>query len=586
MLSSLLLIACGLKAEPESAPADPEPPGAVAFEGVAPPASEAERRAVRSGAPGFHPVASFGDALGDWSFGQLVDAEGRPLKQECNSNDFNGLLQAHGALFLVSHFECYPGAIYLTRLNQHPVSGALSAEWTRPVDLSGVGGGGLHCAGDVTPWGTHLASEEYEPDARKAAAEGGVSDNHHGFNGMAAYFGGDTAALHPYRYGWIPEVEITSASGDTAVHKRYALGRFSHELALVMPDRRTVYLTDDGLNGGFFLFVADRAGDLSAGRLYAARWEQTCAGPGGHAEAELRWVPLGHAAGDEVERLLGEGPPAFGDLLEAAEPGEGGCPEGFGEVNTAWGRECLRVVEGMEVAASRLETRRYAALKGATTELLKSEGMAFDPESKRLFMAISKVGEGMLPGTPFDAGGPDHVRLEANPCGVIFGMDIYRGEEDTEGEVIDSAFVMGRAASVLAGAPRDDAGGDSCDLAGIANPDNLTVVEGAGLLMIAEDSSKHTNNALWAAELSRLEPLECGGQLPPEALTRAMTIPPGGEVSGLHWFPDLGGFAYLTATVQKPFSGVEGASQEERRSQAGYFGPFQPIRAESSLQPR
>ena len=31
-------------------------------------------------------------------------------------------------------------------------------------------GGWVHCAGMVTPWGTHLGSEEYEPNARAFTA--------------------------------------------------------------------------------------------------------------------------------------------------------------------------------------------------------------------------------------------------------------------------------------------------------------------------------------------------------------------------------------------------------------------------------
>ena len=43
----------------------------------------------------------------------------------------------------------------------------------------------------------------------------------------------------------------------------------------VMPDKRTVYITDDSTNGMFLKFVADAAGDLSSGRLYAAKMTQT-----------------------------------------------------------------------------------------------------------------------------------------------------------------------------------------------------------------------------------------------------------------------------------------------------------------------
>ena len=35
--------------------------------------------------------------------------------------------------------------------------------------------------------------------------------------------------------------------------------------AQVMPDNKTAYITDDGTNVAFFKFVADKAGDMSAG---------------------------------------------------------------------------------------------------------------------------------------------------------------------------------------------------------------------------------------------------------------------------------------------------------------------------------
>jgi hypothetical protein len=39
----------------------------------------------------------------------------------------------------------------------------------RPVDWSEYGGVWIPCAGSVTPWKSHLGSEEYEPDARVLA---------------------------------------------------------------------------------------------------------------------------------------------------------------------------------------------------------------------------------------------------------------------------------------------------------------------------------------------------------------------------------------------------------------------------------
>jgi len=54
--------------------------------------------------------------------------------------------------------------------------------------------------------------------------------------------------------------------------KHYVFGKYSPEMALVMPDERTVYITDDGPYAGLFMFVADKARDLSRGTLYMAIW--------------------------------------------------------------------------------------------------------------------------------------------------------------------------------------------------------------------------------------------------------------------------------------------------------------------------
>ncbi len=569
MLLLLLLAAC-----PRPAPATEPPPAApaVRFGAVDLPQTEAERRAIRSGEPGFTAIARVGDAIGDGRFGMLIDARGQPIPDGdhpalCNSNDYNGLLQARGALLLVSHFECTPGAVYLTGLNQDAENRHLAPLWTAPVDFSGVRGGMLHCAGSPTPWGSHLASEEYEVDARTILDDGSSPDSLEGYNDMAAYFG-DMEGVNPYDYGWLPEIAVEGPAGAARVHKRYAMGRLSHELGLVMPDGRTVYQTDDGAGGGFFLFVADREGDLSSGALYAARWEQGAVGSAGRGEAGIRWVPLGRAEEAQVARWLGEQRLGFSDLFDAAEPAEGGsCPATYRSIHTARGLECLRLRPGMALAASRLETRRYAALQGATTEFTKGEGLSWDPDRRVIYAAFSRVVGGMSAGSPQDVGGGDHIRLKPNRCGAIYGFELGDGVvRDSSGAPIDSAYAAVRARSVLAGVPAAYQGtaleGNRCDVEAVANPDNIAYLPGQGLLLIAEDSHNHVNNMLWAADL------ETG------ALTRVMTAPIGAELSGLHWFPDIDGAAYLTVTVQRPFRDLPGFSEEERRSYAGYIGPF------------
>jgi hypothetical protein len=561
----------------------------------------------RSHAIGFHTILRSGDLAGSGIYGLLTDRSGRSLRGPDGSarisqrNDFASLIPVGSKIFMVSQFEDVPGAMYLTALAQDKQTGLLKALSTRPIDVSGVHGGRLHCAGSVTPWNGHLGSEEYEPDAREPNAD---------LASMADYFSGDPDQLNPYDYGWALEVKVLDEAGRTEVIKHYAMGRRSLELAYVMPDRRTVYLTDDGTNVGLFMFIADQPGDLSAGTLYAARWvqkddhqiprvEHPGAPPGfvpnprgsdGGAGA-LRWVGLGHAAADEIRRQIRNGID-FADIFEVEEPAGEACPQGFRSINTGHGspfHECLKLRDDMEKAASRLESRRYAAYQGATTEWRKMEGLTHDPEGGRLFLAMSEIALGMedhmdrgKPSSSFDRGGPNHIRLPHNLCGAVYAMRLAGGVEDTAGAPIASPYVAIDMVSALAGRmtrawdqdsdlPAYPADGpfaaNKCDLNGIANPDNLTFIPGQGILIIGEDTGEgHQNDALWAYDLDR------------RSLTRILTTPYGSEVTSPYFYQDVGGFAYLISVVQHPF----GESDQDKlipgsgddRAYTGYLGPF------------
>jgi hypothetical protein len=56
----------------------------------------------------------------------------------------------------------------------------------------------------------------------------------------------------------------------------------------------------------------------------------------------------------------------------------------------------LRLKPGMEQAAAFLETRRYAAYRGATTEFTKMEGQAHSLADKKLWTVISYVRKGAI----------------------------------------------------------------------------------------------------------------------------------------------------------------------------------------------
>ena len=528
----------------------------------------------------FMPLMRTGDADNGEIFGALKDRDGRTLTFDdgtpylCNGTngvpgsgpDFVSILDdpdGSGRRYMVTQFECPLGAYYINELEQE-ASGRLRA---RPQSLQFVSqnayhGGWTHCSGSKTPWESHLGSEEYEPDGRIIASHRGA-DGLSGFGAFdetAKFFNGDATAANPYFWGWVTEVSVEEPG--VRYRKHYALGRFSHELAYVMPDARTLYMSDDGTNVGLFMFVADHAANLNGGTLYGARWKQRSEYEGGGAD--LEWINLGHASEAEVRRAV-EARPRFGDLFDVREPDETGvCEAGFGAVNTAGRVECLRLRRDRysEAVISRLETRRYAALKGATTEFRKEEGITYDPDHRRLYVAMSSLSHGMLEGeSTFDAGGPDAIRLAENGCGAVYALSLGDGPaRDDAGAEIASGYVATQMEAVVTGRPQRYAAdsphaGNECDVEGIANPDNLSYLPGSNLLVIAEDSKKHLHNVVWGYDV------ESG------SLQRIASLPKGAEATSTYWQRDIGGYDYLTLTVQHP-------EVDDNQSYVGVIGPF------------
>lgn len=60
--------------------------------------------------------------------------------------------------------------------------------------------------------------------------------------------------------------------------------------------------------------------------------------------------------------------------------------------------------------------------------------------------------------------------------------------------------------AILYGTPlaAPDADGNKCELGAISNPDNIHFTN--GILFIAEDTSSHLNNVLWAYDVDSSEP--------------------------------------------------------------------------------
>lgn len=581
----------------------PAPVGAdkVVFSTVPTPITDAEKRAILAADTmmvsnaletqkykiGFKAVMRSGDVAPEGGkFGLLYDIQGNPIikadgsEDISNSNEHTTLLVEDGEVFMVSQFEDRPGAFYVVSLDQDATTGELSAKQAKPVDFSAVKGGWVHCAGMRTPWMTHLGSEEYEPDARFVDHESPEYTDNSYYLAMADYFQQNVAKditaaalMNPYDYGYPVEVALDGTDMGTGVYaanasvdKHYAMGRIAYELSYVMPDQKTVYSADDGTNTGFYKFVADSAGDLSSGTLYAAKFIQKDAGNYGYFDIE--WIDLGAANSAEIKTMIDSGI-NFWDIFETAAPIDqnpdddylDACPAGFTASAANGTRECLKLKPGMEKAASRLETRRYASYLGATLELRKEEGITFDAERNKLYVAMSSVERGMeardaQPKRHFLA---DEIAVEANACGVVYQMDVDANYNTTN----MYALVAGRPVTYPESSPYF---GNTCDVNGIANPDNVSVLEGYDVLVIGEDTgSGHQNDVIWAYDLND------------GTLARIQTTPYGSETTSPYFYKDVNGFGYMMSVIQHPYGESDEDKQavpEESNAYTGYVGPF------------
>jgi secreted PhoX family phosphatase len=527
-------------------------------------------------------------------FGQLFDIDGDPVVDQngdirvSNDNDFSSLIvskKINGkvkALYMVSHFESRPAAMYLTEINQDKKTGELTVEKTRPLDFSHVNGGWVHCAGSVSPWGTHIGSEEYPPNG-KQWRDATVT----GYNAMMAqYFGvqpelqdldgdGSTsddpvanqadviAAVNPYDYGYTVEVEVSDFD-DATVTKHYSMGRVAIELSYVMPNQKTVYTSDDGSRVGLFRYEADVPGDLSAGTLYVAKWHQTSTGYGDNERvsdelrdggtADISWIELGHATNNEIRDIIDSGV-TFADIFDEDVDG---CTI---ISNRDASSECLKVKPGMEQAAAFLETSRYAGILGGTIEFEKMEGITLDPETNTMYLAMSRVIKEMTDGA-------GDISVPYNYCGTVYGLDL------------DGDYVATNMYGVVSGIPRTYSRGalvdnpypangpyadNECDLLGISEPDNITFIPGYNTLVIGEDTGKHQNDMIWAYNLDN------------EELTRIQTTPYGSETTSPYIYPDINGFAYMMSVIQHPFGESDKDAlkvEDEKRGYTGYVGPL------------
>ncbi len=492
-----------------------------------------------------------GDVLSGETFGLLKDENDKPIKLKdgssyiCNGQyggsgpDHTEFLKVGDKLYMLTQFECQVGAEYLVELKQDKKSGELSPVNMKFVSQKDYHGGWVHCAGSKTPWNSFLGSEEYESDAKKLNKATGEIDKYYSF--IAPYFGGDLKKANPYYYSYIAETKVDE-KGNATYTKHYSMGRFAHELAYVMPDKKTVYMSDDGTNCAMFMYIADKEGDLSSGTLYASKWKQTSSE--GAGAANLEWIKLAHLNDSELKSKV-DSRLSFEDIFESAKPKvDGTCEAGYTSVNTSGGHECLKVKKGMDSVAAALETRRYAAIKGATTEFRKMEGITYNPDNNKVYLAMSQIAKGMednkkkgKDNPKYDKGGNNDIKLAYNKCGAVYALELG-------GNL--GKYVAKNMKGVIAGTPKKyDSNStysmNSCDINSIANPDNITYIPGSNTLMIGEDTGYHQTDLIWAFDTKENKLKD-----------RVASTAYGSETTSV-MYQNINGFKYLNFVTQHPY---------------------------------
>jgi secreted PhoX family phosphatase len=420
-----------------------------------------------------------------------------------------------------------PSPIAVLSLDQEPATGKLTLVKYHNVDTSSVNGLWITCGASLSPWGTHLSSEEYEPNAFTAA-----SDDQ--FKAFSKNLYGIETAANPYHYGHLPEVTV-NPDGTASIKKHYCLGRISHELVQVMPDNRTVFMGDDATNSGYFVFVADREKDLSSGTLYVAKVGAGFSLDPAATPAALTWIKLGSATSAEIQKLAVTLKATDIMDVKSVDPLNAAYSKVVANGRTEW----IKLMPGMERAAAFLETHRYASLVGASMGFTKMEGTTVNIRDKLAYSALQNCQSSMVAGNAMNVPGNGVSIPKVLNAGAIMSLNLKGGQKDSAGAAINSEWMPADTRALIVGQDINaDALGNTANPDNIAYPDNLKFSEKMRTLFIGEDSSQHVNNFLWAYNVDT------------KALSRIMSIPAGGESTGLHAADELNGWTYIMSNFQ------------------------------------
>jgi secreted PhoX family phosphatase len=424
---------------------------------------------------------------------------------ENNAPDFNGFVST-GANegYLFTNWESYPGGMSRMKIIKDNF-GSWSVTEAMMLDFDSVQGTAANCFGSVSPWGTPLTSEEWivrsnvnsTTDASWNDPANTSTDN------MEALTAPDFP--NPYRYGYIAEVTAPTSDAPIVV-KHFTVGRYEHENSTVMPDRKTMYSSQDDTGGVLFKFIADAAEDLTSGTLYGAKLMQDV----GSTEPattgfDVTWVELATSDNATIEAWIAEydgigtddyveGKTSYMTLadVKAWADGDATYPlvENGGSVVTAG--------QPMDDRSAFLESRQAAKMKGATAEWRKLEGISINHDraleavggvesiaDENVTEAFMYIGVSDIDNTMIDDEGDIQLSARVKDCGGVYRAKL---EENYDLARIEPVVMGGTYRSTLTGAER-------CDVNQLSQPDNVIVMRD-GRIIIGEDGFQE-NNTLW-----------------------------------------------------------------------------------------
>lgn len=198
------------------------------------------------------------------------------------------------------------GGMTVFKVKKTPTGDYIVDGTYRNVDFSAVGNTLANCGGISTRNGRIWTAEEWVQTSNKDINVGlvpfegkdttlgaygkgagfatipgmGITDTNDWTIPAGANYAGRTIKKFQ-NFNWLVEIDPVQAK---AVRKMYNWGRFEHEGGVIMPDDKTVYLTDDTQPAVFFKFVANQPGNFNEGQLFA--YKQSVDGNNG------TWLPL------------------------------------------------------------------------------------------------------------------------------------------------------------------------------------------------------------------------------------------------------------------------------------------------------